>query len=132
MMNLPISALPNQQFNTILDGNSWDITLRTTNDQISVSLVLNNVDLLDNARAVAGELIIPSKYEESGNFFFVTQDQQMPDYAQFGVSQSLIYVSAAELAAFRAPPASPFITAASFNPIAALPLRFSPQGYVAA
>ena len=39
--------------------------------------------------------------------------------------------SAAELAVFRAPRTDP-ITAASFNPIAPLPLRFSPQNYAAA
>jgi hypothetical protein len=61
----------------------------------------------------------------------VTQNFQLPFYTSFNVTQSLIYISAAELAALRAP-TSPPVTAASFNPIAALPLRFAPAGYVEA
>jgi hypothetical protein len=66
--------------------------------------------------------------QESGNFFFTTANSALPFYTLFNTSQSLIYVSAAELTAFRATPAPP-ITAAFFNPIAALPLRFAPTGY---
>lgn len=130
MLSLPISALPNQEFQAILDNNSWNIIIRSTNEVMSVTLALNNTTVIENIRAVAGSLIIPSEYEESGNFFFVTTNQALPNYTQFGISQSLIYVSAAELVTFRSPPASPIITTASFNPIAALPLRFQPSGYV--
>lgn len=132
MLSLPVSALPNQQFQAILDSNVWDITIRSTNGVMSVSLSLNNNIVIENARAVAGSFIIASEYEEDGNFFFITTNQQLPDYTQFGVSQSLIYVSAQELAVFRAPPVSPIITAEFFNPIAPLPLRFQPVGYVLA
>ena len=79
---------------------------------------------LSTVRAVAGSLIIPSEYEENGNFFFTTANYQLPYYTQFNVNQSLLYVSAAELASFRSPAAVP-ITAAYFNPIAALPSYFS-------
>lgn len=131
MMNLPLTQVPNQSFSHILDGNSWNFLLKTVQDMTVVSLTLNNVDILDSARAAAGAFIIPSKYQEAGNFFFVTQNFELPYYTQFSVTQSLIYISASELAALRVP-APPPITAADFNPIAALPLRFSPQGYVEA
>lgn len=128
MQLVPIQAVPNQQLFTILDSNNWGISIKTTNGCICVSLVLNNVVVVDNARAVAGEKIIPSQYEENGNFAFLTQSFQVPDYTQFGVTQNLFYASAAELVTLRTPEAPP-LTAAFFNPIAALPLRFSPQGY---
>ncbi|WP_143392881.1 hypothetical protein [Fimbriiglobus ruber] len=129
MMQVPLQAVPNQTLTVILDNNTWAVTLKTVEDTTVVSLTLNNTDLLDSARAVAGALIIPSQYEESGNFLFLSSNNQLPYYTQFGVTQSLVYVSAAELAVFRTPPAPP-ITAADFNPIAALPLRFAPQGYL--
>src|SRR4051812_40100826 len=123
MLSIPIQAIANQSFSTIVDGNTWDFTLKTVEDATVVSLTLNGVDVLDNARAVAGSMIIPSQYEERGNFFFTTQNFELPFYTKFNVSQSLLYVSAVELSAFRMPPAPP-ITSAYFNPIAAVPLRF--------
>lgn len=128
MQQIPIQSLPNQSFNMSLDGNQWDITIKSISGATVVSLARNNVDIIDGVRAVAGSFIIPSQYEEAGNFIFVTQSFQLPVYTQFNITQYLVYVSAAELAVFRAPVAAP-ITAADFNPIAALPQRFSPQGY---
>jgi hypothetical protein len=131
MMQVPIQAVANQSFSSILDGNTWEFLLKTVEDSTVVSLSLNGANILDSARAAAGSLIIPSLYEESGNFFFTTQDFELPFYTSFNVSQSLLYVSAAELAIFRTPSAPP-ITAADFNPIAPLPARFAPQNYVLA
>jgi hypothetical protein len=125
---IPIQVIANQAFTAILDGNTWDFAIKSTNGVMSVSLTLNSVDLIDNARAVAGMRIIPSRYEEAGNFAFYTQNFDLPDYNQFNITQALVYYSAAELAAIRTPPAPP-ITATYFNPIAALPLRFSPKNY---
>jgi hypothetical protein len=128
MMQLPIQPLPNQEFQALLDGNSWDFTIRTTNGVASMTLALNGNTVVENARCVAGSLVIPAQYEEAGNFLFLTANNQLPDYPLFGTTQSLIYASAVDLAAFRVPVATP-ITAADFNPIAALPLRFAPVGY---
>lgn len=129
MQLVPVQAVPNQQFSVILDGNTWKVTIRETNGCVSVSLNLNTADVLDNARAAAGSLVIPSEYEEAGNFFFLTAANELPDYEKFNTTQSLVYVSAIELAAYRVPEPPP-VTATDFNPIAALPLRFSPAGYV--
>jgi hypothetical protein len=128
---IPIAAVPNQEFTVILDNNNWDVTLRQTNGVMSVSLILNGNQVIENVRAVAGMRLIPSQYEEAGNFVFITANFQMPDYILFNVSQSLLYASAAELAVVRTPTPSR-ITTAYFSPIAALPLRFSPAGYMQA
>jgi hypothetical protein len=128
MQSIPLQAIPNQSFSITLDGNQWNFTLKTTNGVISVTLAKNNVTLIENMRAVANGLIIPAKYLEDGNFLFLTQNFQLPDYTQFGVTQLLIYITAAELTASRTPTSS-IITVASFSPIAALPLRFAPTGY---
>jgi hypothetical protein len=128
MMQVPIQQLPNQSFSIALDSNQWAFTLKTCQDTTVASLTLNGTVILDSARCAAGSFIIPSRYEESGNFFFVTQNDQLPHYTQFNVMQSLIYISAAELAALRTAKTLP-LAATDFNPIAALPLRFSPQNY---
>lgn len=133
MMNIPLQQLPSQSFSAQLNGNGWDFLLKTIEDTTIVSLRLNGNDIIDGGLAVAGGLIIPSVYQENnaGNFFFVTQANQLPFYTQFSVTQYLIYISNAELEAIRVPTPSK-ITAAYFNPIGGLPLRFSPQGYVGA
>jgi hypothetical protein len=131
MMSVPLQQLPNQSFSILLDGNQWNVLLKTAADTTVCSLTLNGSDLLDSARCVAGAFIIPCQYQEAGNFFFVTQNQQLPTWTQFTVSQALIYISQAELNALRVP-TSDRVTAADFNPIAAFPLRFAPQGYAAA
>lgn len=131
MLQIPIQQLPNQSFSVILDNNTWNILIKTCNGITAVSMTVNNVDILDSAMAVAGSFIIPYRYLENGNFFFVTQNQELPIYTQFNVTQQLVYISAAELAAIRVPSPVP-ITAAFFNPLGALPLRFAPQGYTEA
>lgn len=132
---IPIQNVPNQSLTVTLDGNLWGITIKTCDGITAVSLTLNGVGVIADLIAAACAPIIPSPYQESGNFAFLTANNQLPNYKQFNVTQSLFYFSAAELAAFRVPPvatspAVPTVTAAFFNPIAQLPLRFSPQGYV--
>lgn len=131
MQQIPIQSIPNQEFSITLDGNIYDITPKTMDNITCVSIVRNGVDIIDNIRCVPFQPVLPAQYQESGNFSFVTGNGDLPYYTQFNVTQQLIYLSADELAALRAPQPPP-ITAASFNPIAALPLRFAPQGYVSA
>ena len=130
---IPIQAVPNQQFSIVLDNNNWVFIIRLTNGCMSVTLSLNTVTIIENMRVVAGQLVIPSQYEEmsAGNFIFLTQNNQLPDWSQFNITQSLVYASASDLASFRTP-SSPPITASDFNPLGALPLRFQPTGYVLA
>jgi hypothetical protein len=128
MQTLPIQAIANQQFSTVLDNNRWNISIRSTNGTVSVSMTRNDVLIIENLRAVSGMRIIPAQYQEAGNFALITQSGEIPDYTKFGVTQTLIYLSAAELVVIREPQ-SPPVTTAFFNPIGALPLRFSPQNY---
>lgn len=128
MQTIPIQALTSQSFNISLDDNQWDITIKYTEGTISVTLYLNTVLVIQNTRAVANEKIIPAKYQENGNFAIITQNNEIPDYLKFGVTQSLVYISADELAALRSNQPT-IITSSDFDANGALPLRFAPQGY---
>lgn len=130
MQQIPLQAIPNYDFTMTLDNNIYVLKFTTLDNITCMSITRNGVDVIDNIRCVPFQPVLPSRYEEDGNFIFVTANGDLPYYTSFNVTQSLIYLSAAELAAIRVPQAPP-ITAASFNPIAALPLRFAPQGYVA-
>jgi hypothetical protein len=62
-----------------------------------------------------------------GNFIFSNANgYQLPFYTFFNMTQFLLYYSASELAIMRALPPP------VFNPVGAYPLRYMPQGYVAA
>lgn len=125
---VPIQTVPNQSFSITLSGNLFQMVLRVTEGVMSASVGINGEAVIDNMRVVAGSAIIPSEYEEAGNFMFVTQNQELPDYTQFNTTQVLLYYTAAELEAFRTAPTPP-VTADFFNPLGALPLRFAPQNY---
>lgn len=135
---IPIQAIPNQSFSISLEQNQYDIEIRYTNGCMSVSISLNGTTLVENLRAAACTPLLPAQYQEEGqgNFMFLTASEQLPNWQQFNATQQLFYFSASELAVFRTAPVAasryvPTVTAASFNPIGGLPLRFSPTGYVA-
>jgi hypothetical protein len=131
MQTIPIQPIPNQAFSIVLNNNQWDFIIKACNGIMAVSLTLNNVIIIENIRVVANQIIIPYQYLESGNFLFLTQNSELPNYTQFGITQTLIYLTAEELANLRTPIAPP-IKADNFNPLGGLPLRFSPQGYYVA
>lgn len=136
-IGIPLQPITPLDLTITLDQNLYQMVIRATNGCMCVSLTRNGLDILDNARAVAAGPIIPEQYQEAGdgNFMFLTSNNQLPNYEQFGVTQQLLYFSAEELAAFRVPPVAasplvPTVTVDSFDPVGGLPLRFSPQGYV--
>lgn len=96
---VPIQTVPNQELTTFLDNNSYDITIKETNGCMSINLVRNNVVILSGFRIVAGQPIIPYEYLEEGNFIMLTQNDDLPFYTAFNISQFLYYYSLAELAA---------------------------------
>jgi len=110
MRQIAITNIPNQTLSVQLDGNAYDIRLHACRDSpttgvgiMTVTLTRNNVLLVSGERLVAGFPIIPYLYLEAGdgNFIVNTQNQDYPDWRQFGVSQFLLYASNAELEALR-------------------------------
>ncbi len=102
MITIPITSLPNQSFSIQLGNDNYDIVIRSCNFIMAVDLTRNNVPILTGQRVVAGTPVIPYTYLESGNFLFITANEEYPDYTQFGLTQLLVFTSAAELEAIRA------------------------------
>lgn len=104
MQTIPLNnTTPNQQFPVTLDSTLFDITLRTINDRTYVDISINNNIVVRGQICVPGFQLMPSRYMEglTGNFAFVTANDAYPIYTEFGVTQFLLYASAAELAAAR-------------------------------
>lgn len=98
MRSIPLDAIPNQAMSISVDGNRWDITLKECNGVMCATLALNDVTILSGQRLVAGFPFIPYAYlQGSGNFWILTENNELPNYQRFGIDQQLIYVSAGEL-----------------------------------
>jgi hypothetical protein len=99
MINIPLQAIANQDLSIQLDNLRYVITIKETNGVMSASVSRDNVELVSMNRITAFEPLLPTRYDLDGNFVFLTQNDELPEYVQFGVTQFLVYVSAAEIAA---------------------------------
>lgn len=101
MQKISLAAIPNQSFSVVLDDRSYIFVIRTTVNVMSVDITRDTTVLELGARIVAGTPLLPYRYQEDGNFLITTQNGEYPFYTQFGITQFLIYASAAEIAAIR-------------------------------
>lgn len=97
MRNIGIDPIPNQSFSIRLDNQRYDFVLKETRGVMSVSIARDDIQLLSNCRVCAGTPLLPYKFQEEGNFMLLTEDEDLPDWTQFGVTQSLVYLSIAEV-----------------------------------
>lgn len=117
MMTIDISAVPNQSFSVTINNHVYDIAIQQiggtntvlngvvtsiTNVLMAATIYIDNVLIVSGVRIVPGMPLLPYEYEElDGNFILLTQDDDYADYSQFGITQSLVYVSSAELVIIR-------------------------------
>jgi hypothetical protein len=123
--SIALQAIPNQSFSFNASNTTFGIILKATAGCMSASITINGTDVVDNARCVAWRGIIPAQYQENGNFMFMTKNLQLPWYAEFGTTQTLLYFSPNQLSSIRA-------ANLGFSPFGGLPLRFQPVGYLGA
>lgn len=104
MQTIALAAVPNQSFTVTLDGVLFGLRVIETNGVMSVDIDRAGARIVSGARCVAGTPLLPYRNIEggAGNFVFLTENGELPDYREFGKSQSLLYASAAELEAIRA------------------------------
>lgn len=121
MRTIPLSQEPNQSFTVTLDGIRWGLRFVTSIGVTVCDIARDGVTILTGGRVLAGEPLIPYRRleDDSGNFIFVSDGDALPEHSQFGVTQTLVYMSAAEIAALRAGTVT-FNDLAPFQPSALL------------
>jgi hypothetical protein len=92
-----LQPVANQQLSATFGDDRYQMTLKETNGVMAVTLIRNDETLYTNLRTVAGTPLIPYRYQQRGNLIFETQDEEIPYYNQFGITQFLIYASASEI-----------------------------------
>src|ERR1700753_2313607 len=101
MIEIPLQSLPNQQLAIQLDGALYTIYLKDIIGLMAISIIRDGVTIIEGERMVPRYPILPYQYQEAGNFVILTANEDYPDWHQFGITQSLIYASQAELEAIR-------------------------------
>jgi hypothetical protein len=103
MRTIPLQAVANQSVVVTLDEVRWTLTIKACDGIMAVDVDLNDTPILRGQRVVAGLPVIPYRRliegvaPGAGNFMFVTVDDAYPWWERFGVDQSLVYVTAADL-----------------------------------
>lgn len=103
MIDIALDALPNQTVSVRLADSLYTLTLKACRGIMAIDVLRDQEYLVRGLRIVAGTPVLPYEYlEEDGNFALLTADGDYPDYALFGVSQSLLFLTTAEIAELRA------------------------------
>lgn len=97
MIEVPLRDVPSQEFNFQADETRIIVRLFDTGRCMAVDLTINGEVVLLGQRIVAGTPFIPYVYMERGNLILLTEGGQEPDWQQFGITQSLLYLTADEV-----------------------------------
>ncbi|CAH0447593.1 hypothetical protein LMG10661_03660 [Ralstonia syzygii subsp. syzygii] len=103
MMQIPLDAIPNQSLSVRLDGRRYEITVQATAGVMSATIIRDGVTLVQGQRCSAGTALLPFLHLEDsdGNFAFLTDDGEYPDYRKFDSTHQLMYFGGAELVEIR-------------------------------
>ena len=100
---ITLQPIPNQTLTTTLEGLRYQVTLKAASGIMAVTINRDGQRLFSGLRTVASIPLIPYRYlyPDTGNFIFDTGSDELPNWQEFGVTQTLIYVTAQELQGIR-------------------------------
>lgn len=101
MRTINLSTVPSQSLSVRLDDIRFVLRFKEAAGIMAVDITADEEVLLTGCRVLAGEPLIPYRRLEAGNFVLLTLDGALPDWRQFGNTQTLVYLSAAEIEAIR-------------------------------
>lgn len=99
MLNIPITAVPSQQFNVTLAGQPCQISIYTLRSGLYMDLSLNGTVLVQGIRCEYNNRIVRESYSGFvGDLAFTdTQGTNDPTYDGLGSRYLLIYLEAKDL-----------------------------------
>ena len=98
-----LQAIPNQTLSVQIGDDRYEITIKAAGSIMAATITLDEAVLVSNSRIVSGTPLIPYRASEGGggNFMILTENNEIPRYNAFGINQTLVSFTAAELAAAR-------------------------------
>jgi hypothetical protein len=101
MRLIPLQAVPNQSLSFTLDDNRWQIRIAQAVTSMFMDITINDEVVILGTRIPGDDFIIPYPYIglRHGNLMLTTQNERMPDWNRFGLTQQLFYWSPEEMEA---------------------------------
>lgn len=98
---ITLEAIPNQSLSIRLGENLFDITIKDANGIAAVTIVRNGETIVSGRRTQPGVPLMPYRALENdaGNFVFLTDNGEYPNYQNFGGTAFLIYLTNEEIEA---------------------------------
>lgn len=98
--DIELKNIPSQNFQLVIEQDSYDITLKNIGDITYASITRNREVLITNIKTVPNQNILQNEYQynEHGNFVFSSvDDDEYPFYENFGISAIFQYLSKEEV-----------------------------------
>lgn len=101
MRQIPLSPIPNQSLSMTIDLVRFVLRLKTTRATLVADVEINGRQVVTGTRVLAGEMILPYRYQETGNFIMTTVADALPAWPDLGGTTQLFYLTPAEMEALR-------------------------------
>jgi len=100
---IPLEKIPRQSLTVQLDGLRYELRIVDIGGMMAIDVRIDDALVISGHRLLGNSPVIPYRYMEStgGNFMVVTADDEFPMWTEFGGTQYMTYMTAAEMAAFR-------------------------------
>lgn len=98
MQQIPLTKTPQQNFTVTLNDTDFEISLRTADDIMLISISAGGVELIKNVKCFPEQPILQFPYlQKNGDFWFKTVNGIYPFWTDFDVTTFLFYLSPEEL-----------------------------------
>lgn len=96
---IAIAKLPNQSLDIELTGLNLLLTLKASTDGLLVTMQQNDFIIIEGLRVVVNSPVLQSAYlfNQYGNMILVSDNDELPNYRNFGDSQRLLWYSPLEI-----------------------------------
>jgi hypothetical protein len=101
MQLIPLDAVPNQAFSVRLDGALYALQIKEARGVMVIDIARDGVDLVRGLMMKGETPLLPYRHMEEGNLVLTTDGELEPFWDQFGVSQTLTYLTLAEVEELR-------------------------------
>lgn len=103
MIDIDLLAEPNQSLAVMLDGARFELTIKDAGNCMAIDVVRDNEVIVRGQRALCDYPVIPYPYLRGkfGNFIFISEEDEIPNWNHFGKTHFLCYVTAEEIAAIK-------------------------------
>lgn len=94
IVEIPLSAVPNQSFSYVNEGDRWDIRIFTAVFSLCADIRLNGEPVVLGQRMPEDDFIIQSAHRSiRGNFLFSVAQNEYGNYQELGRTQFLYFFS---------------------------------------